>query len=118
MDQPLLTVMRPQNSVGTPVDPVPFIVVAGFGFLFCFGYGPFYLMELGAELEGALGWSAMLFYVTTGLAYYRFVWTARPARRSEVPAHLRLRRLVLGGVAAVGVLALLTLPLVALHLRA
>jgi len=102
--------MRPGNRTGTPVDPVPFIVVAGLSFLLCYSYGPLYLMELGAELSGALGYSTMTFLALVGLAYYRFVWTARPDLRGEVPAHFRIHRLVLGGVAVVGVLVLLLLP--------
>lgn len=103
--------MRPENRVGTPVDPVPFIVVAAFGFLFCYSYGPIYLMEFGAELGGALGYSTMVFLAVLGFAYYRLVWTARPDLRSEIPAGLRLRRLLLAGLAVAGVFVLLTLPL-------
>jgi hypothetical protein len=103
--------MRLENRVGTPVDPVPFVVVAAFGFLFCYSYGPIYLMEFGAELGGALGYTTMAFLAFLGFAYYRFVWTARPDLRAEVPAHLRLRQLVLGGLAVGGVFVLLSLPL-------
>lgn len=94
------------------MDPVPFLVVAALGFLLCYSFGPIYLMEFGAELSGGLGYSTMAFLLVTGLAYYRFVWTARPDLRSEVPADRRLRRLVLGGLAVAGVFALLSLPLV------
>lgn len=103
--------MRPENRLGTPVDPVPFLVVAALAFLFCYCFGPIYLMEFGAELAGGLGYSTMVFLFLTGLAYYRLVWTARPDLRAEVPAHLRLRRLVWGGLAVAGVFALLSLPL-------
>ena len=104
--------MRPENRVGTPVDPVPFIVVAAFGFLFCYSYGPIYLMEFGAELGGALGYSTMVFLGVLGVAYYRLVWTAQPDLRSEIPAGLRLRRLLLAGLAVAGVFVLLSLPLI------
>ena len=103
--------MRPENSRGVPVDPVPFIVVAAMGFLFCYSYGPIYLMEFGAKLGGALGYTTMIFLAFAWYAYYRLVWTARPDLRVEVPAHLRLRRLVMGGLVVVSVLALLSLPL-------
>ncbi|UPV75654.1 hypothetical protein M0R89_06205 [Halorussus limi] len=103
--------MRPENGVGTPVDPVPFLVVAAFGFLFCYSFGPAYLMAFGAELAGGLGYSTMVFLGLTGFAYHRFVWSARPGLRGEVPAHLRLRKLVLAGAAVAAVLALLSLPL-------
>jgi hypothetical protein len=104
--------MRPENSRGVPVDPVPFIVVAAMGFLFCYSYGPVYLMEFGAELPGALGYTTMVFLAFTWYAYYRLVWTARPGLRGEVPEHLRVRRLLLTALVVVGLLALLTLPLI------
>lgn len=94
-----------------PVDPVPFIVVAAIGFLFCYCFGPVYLMAFGAELAGGLGYTTMVFLAFAWYAYYRLVWTARPDLRGEVPAHLRLRRLVLGGLVVAGLLALLSLPL-------
>ncbi|NEU55238.1 hypothetical protein [Halorussus sp. MSC15.2] len=103
--------MRWGNRFGTPVDPVPFLVVAAFGFLFCYTFGPSYLMAFGAELAGGLGYSTMAFLAVTGLAYYRFVWTARPELRNEIPAQFRLRRIVLGGLVVAGVFALLSLPL-------
>lgn len=101
--------MRPENSRGTPVDPVPFLVVAALGFLFCYSFGPACLMALGAELAGGLGNSTMAFLAVAELAYYRFVWTAGPDLREEVPGEFRFQRLVLG------VLAILALPL--LHVR-
>lgn len=103
--------MRPENRLGTPVDPVPFVVVTAMGFLFCYSFGPVYLMEFGAGLGGGIGYSTMVFLAFAWVAYYRLVWTAQPDLRGEVPAHLRLRRLVLGGLVAAGVLALLSLPL-------
>jgi len=103
--------MRPENSRGVPVDPVPFIVVAAMGFLFCYSYGPVYLMEFGVDLPGALALTTVAFLATTAVAYYRFVWTARPDLRSEIPAGLRLRRIVLAGLAIGGVFVLLSLPL-------
>lgn len=109
--------MRPENSRGIPVDPVPFIVVTALGFLFCYTYGPVYLMEFGAELAEGLGYTTMVFLAFAEYAYYRLVWTARPDLQGEVPAHLRLRRLVLSGLVAGGVLVLLSLPLLGRLLR-
>lgn len=104
--------MRPENRRGSPVDPVPFLVVAALGFLGCYSCGPLYLMEFGLELPGALALSTVAFFGTTAVAYHRLVWTARPDLRSEIPARLRLRRLLLGGLVAAGLFVLLTLPLV------
>ena len=104
--------MRPQNRLGTPVDPVPFLVVAALGFLACYSYGSSYLLTLGASLWEALALATVAFVATTALSYHRFVWTARPDLRSEVPAGLRLRRLLIAALAVVGVFVLLSLPLV------
>ncbi|WP_135823532.1 hypothetical protein [Halorussus ruber] len=103
--------MRPVNRRGTPVDPVPFLVVAAAGFLGCYSCGPIYLMEFGVGLPSALAVTTLVFFATTVLAYYRFVWTARPDLRSEIPAGLRLRRIVLAGLAIGGLFVLLSLPL-------
>ena len=93
------------------MDPVPFLVVVAAGFLGCFSCGPIYLMEFGVRLPGALALSAVAFLATTALAYHRFVWTARPDLRSEIPAPLRVRHLLLGSLVVIGVLTLLALPL-------
>lgn len=103
--------MRPENSHGTPVDPVPFLVVAALGFLVCYSFGPGYLLTFGVDLPGALTLSTVGFLGTTAIAYHRFVWTARPDLRSEIPADLRVRRLLLAGLVVVGVFVLLSLPL-------
>lgn len=103
--------MRPENRLGTPVDPVPFLVVAGLGFAGCYSFGPAYFIAFGVELPAALGLSTVAFVGATAVAYHRFVWTARPDLRGEVPPDLRLRRLLLAGLAVLGVFTLLTLPL-------
>lgn len=103
--------MRPENSRGTPVDPVPFLVVAAMGFLICYSFGPGYLMTFGVELSGALALSTVAFLATAAVAYHRFVWTVRPDLRAEIPADLRVRRLVLASLVVAGVFALLSLPL-------
>lgn len=103
--------MRPENSVGTPVDPVPFLVVTAVGFLACYSCGPTYLLEFGVELSAALAVSTVAFALTATVAYHRLVWTARPEHRAEIPARLRLRRLLLAAVAVAGVFVLLLLPL-------
>ncbi|WP_132059251.1 hypothetical protein [Halorussus amylolyticus] len=103
--------MRPENSLGESVDPVPFLVVASGGFLGCYSFGPPYLLEFGVALSSALAVTTAAFVLTTAVAYHRFVWTARPDLRCEIPADVRLRRLMLGGLAVVGVFALLLLPL-------
>lgn len=103
--------MRPENRVGQPVDPVPFLLIAALGFLGCFSCGPIYLMEFGLDLGGALALSTVGFVATTALAYHRYVWAARPDLRGEIPTGLRLRRLLLGGLVVAGVFTLFSLPL-------
>lgn len=94
-----------------PVDPVPFLVVAALGFLVCYSFGPGYLLALGVDLRAAMVLSSVAVVGTTAFAYHRFVWAARPEVRSEVPATLRARRLLLGALVVAGVFALLSLPL-------
>jgi hypothetical protein len=99
------------NARGQPVDPVPFLVVATLAFLVSFSYGPIYLMELGLSLPAALGVSTGVFVSLSVLAYYRLVWDTRPELRGEVPAERRLRAIVYAALVVVGLLGLLTLPL-------
>lgn len=101
-----------ENDRGESVDPVPFLVVTALGLLGCYSFGPGYLLTFGVGLAEALAVSTVAALVTTAAAYYRFVWTHRPELRAEIPAGVRIRRLLLGGVAVAGVFGLLLLPLV------
>jgi len=103
--------MRPVNDAGTPVDPIPFLVVGGLGFLVCYSCGPIYLLSYGLGLPAALALTTVAWLSTTAVAYHRFVWTARPELRAEIPPTLRLRRIGLGVLAVFAVLVLLTVPL-------
>lgn len=103
--------MQLSNSEGTPVDPVPFLVVSITGFAVVFSFGPMYLLAVGLDLRGAAAGSAAALVGTTVLAYYRYVWAARPSRRASVPGPVRMQRLVYGLFVALAVLALLALPL-------
>ncbi|MFB6130036.1 MAG: hypothetical protein ABEJ28_04340 [Salinigranum sp.] len=86
--------MQLRNRRGTPVDPVPFLVVVGMAFLFAFTLGPGYCLALGLGIHGALAGSLAAFAVAVAGAYYRLVWTARPDLRGEIPGTVRLQRLV------------------------
>lgn len=104
--------MRPRNRDGTPIDPVPFFVVAAVAFLLAFAFGPPYVVAaFGAPFGPALAGSACAFALLVGAAYYRLIWTASPAVRREVPAGRRLRRLLYAALAAAFLFALLALPL-------
>lgn len=99
--------MRLRNSDGSPVDPVPFLVVALLAAMLLIGWGPLYLMAHGIGQPLALGTSATLTVGTCGVLYYRFIWNYNPAIREEVPAATRYLRLLYGIV--IGVLLLLAL---------
>lgn len=103
--------MQPRNKRGTPVDPVPFVVVALLGVTTAYSYGPIYLTELGVDLVTAIGISTVVAAAVAGAAYHRYIWTARPDLRDEVPVDARLRRLVYGVAILIAVIVLLSLPL-------
>lgn len=100
-----------RNKHGTAVDPVPFLVVSLLGLTAVFSYGPLYLTELGLALESALLVCTGIATTVTGVAYHRYVWTSRPDLRREVPAEIRLKRLIYGIVIGIAVIVLLSLPL-------
>ena len=104
--------MHLPNSRRQRVDAVPFVVVALLAGTAAFSLGPGYLLTLGVGLAPALAACAGATALTTAVAYHRFVWTARPDLREELPAELRLRRLLYGGLALVGLVPLFALPLV------
>ncbi len=102
-----------RNREGTPVDPVPFLVVSALGFTVSFSFGPIYVMEFGASLPLALLVATGVTAVTAAVAYHRYVWTERPTLRGEVPAGDRFRRLLYGVAGGFLLVAALALPLVA-----
>ncbi|MFC7097328.1 hypothetical protein [Halobaculum marinum] len=102
-----------RNREGDPVDPVPFLVVAGVAFMIVYSVGPIYLMALlGVDLATALAGSTAVYLLAAGVAYHRFVRTDRPDLRAETPAAWRFRRLVYAAVAFGLLLVLLSLPFV------
>ncbi|WP_435078503.1 hypothetical protein [Halococcus sp. AFM35] len=102
--------MKLTNRHGTPVDPVPFLVVSSLAFLVSLSYGPIYLLSLGLSLPAAVVVSGLLFVCATGAAYHRLVLTTRPELRGEIPPEKRLRRLVYAAVVGLALLVLLSLP--------
>lgn len=104
-------VPRPRNDEGTPVDPVPFLVVAGLTFMLTLSLGPLYCMAYGVEFPAALLIPAGVFVGVTGFAYHRMVRLARPAHRAEVGAEGAFRRLLYVAAALAVVFAAITLPL-------
>lgn len=108
---PTRTVLR--NSDGVAVDPVPFLVVSVLGFAVSFAVGPLYVMALGASLTIGLVVAVATTLATALAAYHRYIWTERPALRSEIPAEERFQRLLYGVAAGFLLVAVLALPLVA-----
>jgi hypothetical protein len=102
--------MKLTNRHGTPVDPVPFLVVSSLAFLVSFSYGPIYLLALGLSLPASVVVSTLLFVCATSAAYQQMVLTARPELRGEIPPERRLRRLVYAAAVVLALLALLSLP--------
>ncbi|WP_256685392.1 hypothetical protein [Halococcus qingdaonensis] len=102
--------MKLTNRHGTPVDPVPFLVVSSLAFLMSFSYGPIYLLALGLSLPISITVSTILFVCATGTAYHQMVLTTRPELRGEIPPEQRLRRLVYAAAVLLALLALLSLP--------
>ncbi|WP_424001825.1 hypothetical protein ACOZ4I_00170 [Haloarcula salina] len=103
--------MNVTNRHGTPVDPVPFLVVALSGILLSYVFLPSYLVYLGAPLTAALAATTVVAAGTVAGAFHRYCWTVRPAVRGEVPAALRFQRLVYGTAVIGALLVLLALPL-------
>lgn len=103
--------MKLRNRNGTPVDAVPFLVVALLGVLLCFSYGPGYLLAFGVPLRAAVATSTAVAVGLSVASFHRYVWTVNPAMRAEVPAELRLKRLFYGAVILGLVLSGLSLPL-------
>lgn len=103
--------MQLRNRRGTPVDPVPFLVVVSLAFAVSYSYGPIYLMAFGLSLPWALGGSTITFLGVSVFAYHRYVWTFEPDLLDEVPIASRFKRLYYGVLIGVVVIALLSLPL-------
>lgn len=102
--------MAVHNRWGTPVDPVPFLVVVATAFATCYSFGTVYLLAFDLALPTALGATTVLFALAVAGAYHRLVWTYRPVSREEVPVGIRFQRIVLAAAIGVGLLALCSLP--------
>ena len=105
--------MELRNRQGTPVDPVPFLVVAGLSFMLLLSFGPLYGQALGTSLEVAIAGSFGLFLAVVALAYYWQVWTARPraVHVQGVPVGIRAERLFYLMIVLAAIVVGLALPL-------
>ena len=98
------------NRYGTPVDPVPFVVVSGLAFMLSFSFGPLYGLAFGLSLPTALAVSGIAFLLVAALAFYHQVWAARPTGETSVA--LRAEQLLYAALAFAVVVVAATLPLV------
>lgn len=96
-----------RNREGTPVDPVPFLVVALLAATALFTFGPLYLMAFGVALEHSVALSSGLSVLAGVVSYHQFVWAANPLAREEVPAATRYLRLLYAIAALVVVVLVL-----------
>lgn len=103
--------MKLRNRNGTPVDPVPWFVTVALGFMVLFSFGPIYLREYGLSLRPALVVLSGTFVVLVGVTYWRYIYTARPEIRAEVPVEDRLERLFYAILVGILLVALASIPL-------
>lgn len=103
--------MRISNREGSPIDPVPFIVVALLGVMVAIAWGPLYLKSHGVDESVAVAASVALAAVAVCASFYRYIWSANPNVRAEVPAAVRYRKLlyaiVIGVIVVLALVALL-----------
>lgn len=102
--------MRLRNRDGTPIDPVPFVVVVGLAFMLALSLGPLYGLAYGLPIWVGVVVSAVVFLVVAVGAYHRLVWTTSPETR-EVAIELRAERLFYLALILAVVIVALTLPL-------
>lgn len=103
-----------RNDEGEKVDPVPFIVVTGIAFVGCYSFFPVYFLTLGIQVPVGLVITTGIFLVLAGSAYSRFVRKVRPEIRQEVPAKLRLQKIIYAAIAVTGLFILLTMIMIVL----
>ena len=104
--------MELSNRDGVAVDPVPFVVVFGLTALLLLSFGPLYGQALGVSLSTALAGSIGVTAIAAGVAYYRHIWTARPAADRALSVRLRAERLFELMVVLAAVFVALAIPLV------
>ncbi|ELZ54422.1 MULTISPECIES: hypothetical protein [Halorubrum] len=100
-----------RNRRGEPVDPVPFFVTTGLGFVFAFSFGPMCGLAYGLSLSEALAASAGAFVGATLVAHRRLVDRAPPADAGALPPGPRFERLLYAALALGVLLVGLTIPL-------
>ena len=100
---------RPRNRDGRPVDPVPFVVVAGLGAMLTLSAGPLYGLAYGLSLRTGVAASAVVTVALIAGAYHQFVRLATPVSVDSAPTDAT--RLYYMGLALGSVILALSLPL-------
>lgn len=100
-----------RNRDGDPVDPFPWVVTVGLGFMLLFSIGPIYLQEYGLSVVPTFLALSVAFLVLVAAGYWRFVYTVRPDLRAEIPPEVRLQRLFYAVLAGILLLLAVSLPL-------
>jgi hypothetical protein len=100
------------NRRGEPIDPVPFGVSVGLGFMLAFSIGPIYGQAYGISAGASLAWSAGAFLVVTLVAYVQLVHHAPALDAGPLPPGPRFERLLYAALGFGAVLVGITLPLV------
>lgn len=101
--------MRLSNRNGTPVDPVPFVVVSGLACMLLLSFGPLYGQAFGFSLSASLLGSIVVSVGVTVASFYWQVWDTYPLEMP--PVEIRFERLFYGSLAFGVILVALTLPL-------
>lgn len=87
-----------RNEDGDAVDPVPWLVVTGIAFLLCYAYLPLVMLEFSFGMDVIMLVATVLFVAAAVVAFREQILRARPDLAGEVPADVRIRRLVLAMV--------------------
>ena len=104
-------VSRVHNKHGERVDPVPFLVSVGLGFMLALSFGPVYGLSYGLSLSASLALSTLAFVGIVAVAYAQLVRSAPPADAGPLPPGPRFERLLYAALGLGVVLVGLTLPL-------
>ena len=99
--------MRLSNRDGTPVDPVPFVVVSGLACMLLLSLGPLYGQAFGFSLSSSLVVSIVVSIGVTVASFYWQVWDTYPLE--ETPVEIRFERLFYGALAFGVIVVALTL---------
>lgn len=101
--------MQFSNRHGTPVDPVPFVVVSGLACMLSLSFGPLYGQAFGLSLPLSILASVALSAAVTVASYYWQVWDSYPLEDTSV--EIRFERLLYAAIALGVIIVALTLPI-------